>query len=271
MDRFTKMWAAQNSNSNSSQASPSTNPEFVVNQRSSTAAAVVQRVEEEVIDLSNLPADPAQRRPIWQFKTAKIRDDVRRSYLQKGPFQPKNHSFPQTDMSGIPRRFISAWFSKYSGWLEYSIDEDAVYCLCCYLFQNESLGHGGGDAFSSKGWRLWNKASRLDVHVGGPSSAHNQNMKRCDDLMNQNQSISAAILKQTKKSKREYRIRLIASIDIARLLLCLGLPFRGHDESESSLRKGNFLTFYEWYVARCPEVAVVALGNAPKNWAKKSR
>jgi hypothetical protein len=83
--------------------------------------------------------------------------------------------------------------------------------------------------------------------------------------MNQNQSISAAILKQTKKSKREYRIRLIASIDIARLLLCLGLPFRGHDESESSLRKGNFLTFYEWYAARCPEVGVVALGNAPKN------
>jgi hypothetical protein len=117
MDRFTKMWAAQNSNSNSSQASPSTNPEFLVNQRSSTAAAVVQRVEEEVIDLSNLPADPAQRRPIWQFKTAKVRDDVRRSYLQKGPFQPKNHSFPQTDMSGIPRRFISAKNHEDVVWL----------------------------------------------------------------------------------------------------------------------------------------------------------
>ena len=40
--------------------------------------------------------------------------------------------------------------------------------------------------------------------------------------------------------------------------------FRGHDESGTSLRKGNFLTFYEWYVACCPDVAVVALKNAPK-------
>ncbi|XP_025877593.1 uncharacterized protein [Oryza sativa Japonica Group] len=38
----------------------------------------------------------------------------------------------------------------------------------------------------------------------------------------------------------EYMISLTASIDIARLLLTLGLPFRDHDESESSKRKGNF-------------------------------
>ncbi|XP_044396777.1 zinc finger MYM-type protein 1-like [Triticum aestivum] len=90
-------------------------------------------------------------------------------------------------------------------------------------------------------------------------------MKRCDDLMNQKQSIGAVLHKGTKKSNIEYQTRLIASIDIARLLLVLGLPFRGHDESESSLRKGNFLTFYEWYVARCPDVAAVALKNAPQN------
>ncbi|XP_048544266.1 zinc finger MYM-type protein 1-like [Triticum urartu] len=169
-------------------------------------------------------------------------------------------------MSGIMRRFNPDWFKDYSRWLEYSIDEEAAFCLCCYLFQNETLGHGGGDAFSTKGWKCWNKCSRLDVHVGGPSSAHNQNLKRCDDLMNQKQSIASVMLKQTKKSKRDYRVRLIASIDIARLLLVSGLPFRGHDESESSKRKGNFFTFYEWYAARCPEVSAVTLGNAPKNF-----
>jgi hypothetical protein len=134
-----------------------------------------------------------------------------------------------------------------------------------YLFQSESLGHGGGDVFSIKGWKSWNNLKRLDTHVGGPLSSHNQNMKRCDALMNQSQSIAAIVCKQTKKSKIEYQTRLIASIDIARLLLTLGFPFRGHDESESSLRKGNFLTFEEWYVARCQDVAVVALKNAPKN------
>ena len=90
-------------------------------------------------------------------------------------------------------------------------------------------------------------------------------MKRCGDLMNQKQSIAAAIRKQTKKSMRDYKARLIVSIDIARLLLGLGLPFRGHDESASSIRKGNFLTFYEWFAARCPEIGAITLENAPRN------
>jgi head-tail adaptor len=108
MDRFAKIWAAQNSISNSSQATPGseeeqTQLEVVVNQRSTTTAAV-QIVVEEVIDLSNLPADPAQRRPIWQFlKTAKVRDDVRRSYLQKDPFPPASASLPLPMPLGMAR------------------------------------------------------------------------------------------------------------------------------------------------------------------------
>jgi hypothetical protein len=109
------------------------------------------------------------------------------------------------------RRFNEDWFNTYKPWLEYSIEEDAAFCLCCYLFQSESLGHGGGDVFSTKGWKGWNNLKRLDTHVGGPSSSHNQNMKRCDDLMNQSQSIAAVVRKQTKKAKIEYQTRLIRS------------------------------------------------------------
>ncbi|XP_052137674.1 uncharacterized protein LOC127756357 [Oryza glaberrima] len=144
-------------------------------------------------------------------------------------------------MSGCMRRFNPDWFKTFGNWLEYSIVEDASYCLCCYLFKNETLGHGGGDAFSTQGFRTW-KFDRFKIHIGGPSSVHNQNVKRCDDLMNQQQSIRSNIVKQEKKGKMEYMISLIASIDIARLLLTLGLPFRGHDESESSKRKGNLMT-----------------------------
>ncbi|GAV89324.1 Dimer_Tnp_hAT domain-containing protein [Cephalotus follicularis] len=32
------------------------------------------------------------------------------------------------------RRFNKAWFDKYSTWLEYSITDDATYCLYFYLF-----------------------------------------------------------------------------------------------------------------------------------------
>ena len=47
-----------------------------------------------------------------------------------------------------------------------------------------------------------------------------------------NQSIQAALHKQSKQVKIDYKNRLNAFIDIARLLLISGLPFRGHDESE---------------------------------------
>lgn len=197
---------------------------------------------EDKVDLSNLPADLALRKPISQYNV-NVCDEVRRAYLQRGPFQTPDHKFPKKDMSGCMRRFNPDWFKTFSNWLEYSIVEDASYCLCCYLFKNETLGHGGGDAFSTQGFRTW-KFDRFKIHIGGPSSVHNQNVKRCDDLMNQQQSIRSNIVKQEKKGKMEYMISLTASIDIARLLLTLGLPFRGHDESESSKRKGNFLTFY---------------------------
>uniref|UniRef100_I1R6T0 TTF-type domain-containing protein n=1 Tax=Oryza glaberrima TaxID=4538 RepID=I1R6T0_ORYGL len=105
---------------------------------------------------------------------------------------------PQKDMSGCMRRFNPDWFKTFGNWLEYSIVEDASYCLCCYLFKNETLGHGGGDAFSTQGFRTW-KFDRFKIHIGGPSSVHNQNVKRCDDLMNQQQSIRSNIVKQEKK------------------------------------------------------------------------
>jgi hypothetical protein len=272
MEKYRRLWASKSNASPSNQEPPNDDEGNAGTARAalemvlinSSAKPVCTEEKEEEVDLSALPTDPARRKPISQYKPAKVRDDVRRAYLQKGPFQPDNHNFPQTYMSGIMRRFKSAWFKEYN-WLEYSIEEDAAYCLPCYLFQTDRRGSGGGDTFSAKGWRTWNNLKRLDVHIGEPSSSHNQNVKRCADLMNQKQSIAAAIRKQTKKSMRDYKARLIVSIDIARLLLCLGLPFRGHDESESSIRKGNFLTFYEWYAARCPEVGAITLGNAPKN------
>src|SRR6266540_2779381 len=110
MERYTKLWASKTNTPNSSQSSP-------INEEEGTCASACRAVvlpvvnsnarppPPEEVGLSNLPADPAQRKKISQFKTAKVRDDVRRAYLQKGPFQPVNHSFPQTDISGALRRF----------------------------------------------------------------------------------------------------------------------------------------------------------------------
>ncbi|GMP26069.1 hypothetical protein CsSME_00002664 [Camellia sinensis var. sinensis] len=106
------------------------------------------------------------------------------------------------------RRFNPAWFKENKNWLEYSIEKDAVFCL------------SGGDTFVAGGFTTLNKKERLRIHVGGLNSAHNQAVNKCEVLMKQKQHIE---------------------IDCIRFLLRQVLAFRGHDESNDSSSKGNFL------------------------------
>jgi len=148
--------------------------------------------------------------------------------------------------------------------LEYSISADAAYCLPCYLFQGENINQGGGNVFSTKGFTNWHRKDSFATHIGLPNSVHNQSKRKCEDLMREQQSIQAAFYKLDDKSKHEYRIRLNASIDVVRLLLDQGFAFRGHDESESSLNKGNFLEVLSWLAARCDAIKPFVLEKAPK-------
>jgi len=72
------------------------------------------------------------------------------------------------------------------------------------------------------------------------NSVHNQCAKKCEDLMTQKQSIQTTLDKQYEEVKSEYQVRLNASIEVIRQLLKGALSFRGHDESESSIRRGHF-------------------------------
>ena len=60
------------------------------------------------IDLNSLPVDPAERKPIEFYHVNQI-DEIRRAYLQKGPFQPQCDEFPIRDFGGKPRKFQKAW------------------------------------------------------------------------------------------------------------------------------------------------------------------
>nr|XP_009783286.1 PREDICTED: uncharacterized protein LOC104231920 [Nicotiana sylvestris] len=85
------------------------------------------------------------------------------------------------------------------------------------------------------------------------------------DLSNQAQSILTSFDKQSEKTKSEYRVRLNASIDVARYLLKEGMSFQGHDERETSTRRGNFLDLLKWYADKKDDIKKVVLENAPKN------
>nr|XP_033509046.1 zinc finger MYM-type protein 1-like [Nicotiana tomentosiformis] len=215
------------------------------------------------IDTIAPQSDPAERTPILEYHP-NHRDEIRRAYIQGGPCQPRYHDFPQSDFSGFKRRFNPIWFDDFN-WLEYSVSTDAAYCLPCYLFKGKSIHQGGGDVFSSKGFRNWNRKECFKKHVGLPNSIHNKANRNCDDLMWQQQSIIVAFDKQSDQIKREYWLRLNASVDVVRILLNPRFAFRGHDESETSLNKVNFIEILSWYADKYDKIKPFVLKRAPKN------
>ncbi|KAG5587180.1 hypothetical protein H5410_047614 [Solanum commersonii] len=110
------------------------------------------------LNLDSLEADPGKRVPIAHYNP-QIKDEVRKHYIQKGPCQPKMDSYPPTEIGKRMRQFCKIWFEgPYYKWLEYSVEKDYVYCLCCYLFKDDFF-HGSTSEFYTKtGFRSWNRA-----------------------------------------------------------------------------------------------------------------
>ncbi|XP_076943912.1 uncharacterized protein LOC143614323 [Bidens hawaiensis] len=116
------------------------------------------------------------------------------------------------------------------------------------------------------GVRCWNRArEKFSGHVGKCNSFHNKARKKGEDLLNQAQSIHVALDKGTDIQKIQYRIRLHASARLTKALLNGSLGFRGHDESEESLYRGNFIEFLKVFGELNEEIGKVILSNAPGN------
>ncbi|KAI5327653.1 hypothetical protein L3X38_027049 [Prunus dulcis] len=211
--------------------------------------------------LANLQADPGLRIRIIEYD-ANIRDEVRRAYLQKGPCQPRGHSFPQSNISGINRRFIPQWFDEFD-WLEYSVSKDAAFCLYCYLFKS-NFEQVGSEAFTGAGFKNWKKGrERMKVHVGPVGSVHNKAREAATNLMNQNTHIETVVSKHSEQARMAYRRCLIASIKCTKFLLRQCLSFRGNDESVTSSNRGNYLELLQFLANNDEKVKEVVLENAP--------
>ena len=64
--------------------------------------------------------------------------------------------------------------------------------------------------------------------------------------MKEKQHIQSVLVKQSNQDKIKYRVQLNAIVDCIRFLLCRGLAFRGHDESQGLSDKGNFLELLQF-------------------------
>ncbi|XP_016195592.1 zinc finger MYM-type protein 1-like [Arachis ipaensis] len=206
---------------------------------------------------------------IWKFPPNK-RDEIRQAYIKVGPNQPILDNYPfSSDKSH--RRFQASWFKLFPSWLEYSIEDDAIYCFPCFLFAKEPSINTGSNAFIENGFRNWKKVNSekecaLLNHIGkGPNSFHHNVLKSCDDLMKQSQYIDRLFHKQTSEEIEKNRIRLGASIDCIRWLTFQSCAYRGHDKSQSSCNRGNFLEMLKFLGSYNERVKKNVLKNAPKN------
>ena len=82
--------------------------------------------------------------------------------------------------------------------------------------------------------------------------------------MKEKQHIQSVLVKQSNQDKIEYRVQLNAIVDCIRFLLCRGLAFCGHDESQGSSDKGNFLELLQFLGDHNESINEV-LQKVPKN------
>jgi len=162
--------------------------------------------------------------------------------------------------------FVSDWLQQYD-WLEYSVAKDATFCFYCFLFKQKPLEtHFGHDAFSKEGYRNWKNAyNGFPQHVGGPTSCHNRARTACEDFRNRRASVSHKIEAYSVDAEKKYETRVTASLDVASYLISQAHSFRGHDESPSSLNRGNFLEMIEWHKKRNGEIRLAFEELCPLN------
>ncbi|KAK4589307.1 hypothetical protein RGQ29_020060 [Quercus rubra] len=205
------------------------------------------------LQFEEIDRDPGSRKQICEFPIDK-QDEIRRAYIEKGSYQPKNSYYPYNDDTHRCR-FQPSWFNSHKDWLEYSPSMDVIYCLPCYLFSKKPIGRPGSDAFISTGFNNWKKVKDgmncpLVRHVGKePNSPHK----------------IALIEKQTPKELENNRLRLKTLVECARWLAFQACAFRGHDESLDSINRGNFIELIKFTSTFNDKVTSVVLENAPGN------
>ena len=227
----------------------STNPHANESTNPPTNESTNQPPKHHILEFhpSQIFGDPADRIPIEDY-APEIRSEVRRAYLLKQRNKAITHKFEVGLDGKIWRSFQPQWLDKFD-WLEYSVKKEAAFCFPCFLFKNPSqAARFGNDVFTVDGYKRWKTAlGNFKKHVGGPSSYHNIVVGLCVDFNNQRANVATRMRVYNKEADIKYKIRLTASLDCARYLIAQGEAFRGHDESSTSINKGNFRELLDWY------------------------
>ncbi|XP_073131498.1 uncharacterized protein [Henckelia pumila] len=168
--------------------------------------------------------DPGKRKQICEYHVNE-RDEIRRSYLKMGPYQPDMLEYPGTNFGTLVNGGFDNWKRVNQG------------KTCAFL------AHIGSVA----------------------SSPRTMCERKAENLMKPSQHIDNVMHAQSREEKEKNRLRLRTSIVTVRWLALQGCAFRGNDESLSSSNRGNFLELVKAFAKMSTKIDKVVLENAPKN------
>lgn len=164
------------------------------------------------------------------------------------PAQPELAAFPLTNK----RHFSSSWYSLYR-WIEYSIINDSVYCFPCRHFTAHMISPGevkGNIPFIDYGLKCW-KEPRKKFTSHSHNKRHIICMERWNDYMlirnNNKKSISHSLNVARVQDITENRKHIMFLLKTSLFLAKQGLAFRGHNETDNSNNKGNFIQLLEMF------------------------
>lgn len=160
---------------------------------------------------------------------------------ENGPVQPKLAHFPYERYGLSKRAFQYSWFEKHN-WLEYSVQENSAFCFPCRHFGHHQQRSNKDALISSGGFKNWKRAlDSFKEHE--TSSAHIsstqgwlafKDFQKHGNIMDQLYHATEGQIRE----RREYMARLVSIIGF---FARNAIPIRGHDETESSLNRGNFM------------------------------
>ena len=217
------------------------------------------------INTSHYERDPGKRIPIWQYPVDK-QDEIRRAYVDMGPFQP-SYDYPLIPCGSQSRRFQQYWFIKFP-WIEYSVENNSAFCFPCYLFDSPTSRYY---TFTVEGFQNWKRVGGGDQcplvkHAKEDhNSLHHIAMQKWDHLKNPSLYIDKMINKQSSQAVMRNRLLLKTSIESVKWLAMQGCAFRGNDESINSANRGNFIEMVMLQARVNKDIAEVVLHNAAQN------
>lgn len=173
---------------------------------------------------------------------------VRNEYICMGPVQPRLPDYPAQNFGKQNRKFNSAWLEKFH-WLEYSISADRAFCFPCRVFGKPNGHHSHNAAYQSDGYCDRKSATKASRGFLKHEKSH-EHLSNCEawHMFTRTTSVDEQISCQrtaqihAQKMDRAKRFEALSRlIDIKTTLARLRLPFRGHDEKDTSSNRGVFL------------------------------